>query len=66
MIPIQTHKVATDSPIIKEAQDEDILAQFHTSQSNTDPISITVLAKGRELQMEVDTGASVSVISEVT
>ncbi len=61
----QTHKVTSGPTFTNETQDEEILALFHT-KSTSDPITITVLVDEEELLMEVDTGASVSLISEVT
>ena len=57
-----THKVNTDP----SKSDEEILALFCTKSKSIEPITITVSANQADLVMEVDTGASVSLMSEAT
>ena len=46
------------------ADDDPIYSTFQLSSSGTIPLVVTVNASDVDLQMEIDTGASVSVISE--
>ena len=61
-------KVSEDQCQSSETSDEEILAVFSTatSKSASEPMSVIVQVNQRELTMEVDTGASVSLISEAT
>ena len=51
----------TDQP---DERDEQVYSQFQLSDRASKPICVNVQANGRSLDMEVDTGASLSIISE--
>lgn len=49
-----------------EIPDEDVYTMFRVLQTKSDPYRVNIKLNGIDTQMEVDTGASVSVISEKT
>ena len=51
---------------MKDDEESGTYSLYRTCSKVTDPITVTVVANKAELQMEVDTGASASVISEST
>ena len=63
----KAHKVSEEQEQSSEKSDEEILAVFSTtSRSAMEPMSVVVQVNQLNLTMEVDTGASVSLISEAT
>ena len=63
----KAHKVSEEQDQSSEKSDEEILAVFSTtSRSAMEPMSVVVQVNQLNLTMEVDTGASVSLISEAT
>ena len=55
------NNLVTDQP---DERDEQVYSQFQLSDRASKPICVNVQANGRTLDMEVDTGASLSIISE--
>jgi len=55
-----------DSQEELELKDQEVHSLFNTFGAGTNPLKVTVCANDVVLTMEVDTGASVSVISEAT
>lgn len=60
----RTHQLFTDTT---ETADKDEYSLYHTqSQGTTPPIMVTLQVDGRDLTMELDTGATLSIVSEKT
>ena len=58
------NNLVTDQPEGQPSSDEPVYSQFQLSDHVSKPICVTVQANRRSLDMEVDTGASLSIISE--
>ena len=53
-------------PVTIEGEEEDVYTMFPLRSKKYDPIYITIIVNGAPLLMEVDTGATLSVISKAT
>ena len=53
-------------PVTIEGEEEDVYTMFPLRSKKYDPIYITIIVNGAPLLMEVDTGATISVISKAT
>ena len=61
-VPSGSTEQPTDSSVVEDP----VYWTFQLSKQGTDPLLVTLSADQADLQMEIDTGASVSVISEET
>ena len=61
-VPSGSTEQPTDSSVVEDP----VYWTFQLSKQGTDPLLVTLSADQADLQMEIDTGASVSVISEDT
>ena len=61
-----THKVTQDQVESQPDDKEEVLGLHHTRSNAAEPMTVTVTANEADLLMEVDTGASASLISEAT
>ena len=61
-----TVSVEEASPLASHSEAADVYSMFQLSGSGTAPLLVTVNVNQVNLQMEIDTGASVSVINKKT
>ena len=62
----KTHQLTREEDLDEPDDETGTYSLYSTSSKVTDPIAVTVAVNQAELRMEIDTGASASVISEAT
>ena len=62
----RTNQLVTEEGDTYNTKDDQEYSMFHTRATNSKPIQVTVKLNGIDAAMEVDTGATLSVISEQT